>query len=183
VHVVDLDAAMRQGSNRAIIAVLARRLNCQVGGGVRSAANATELLDMGAKRVVIGSALVSGGQIDVPFAESLSRDLGLEHLVFSVDAKKGMLAISGWKETVPISASETVKALDRYCSAFLYTNVDKEGGMEGFPISEAQALRAATGNQLMVGGGINSMKQIQELDRMGVDAVVGMAVYTGKLAI
>ena len=73
--------------------------------------------------------------------------------------------------------------LEAFCSAFLYTNVDKEGSMAGFPIAEAEALRSLTPRQLIVGGGIHSKSQIDDLDALGIDAVVGMAVYTGKIAV
>lgn len=183
IHVVDLDAAMRRGSNRALIAQLAKRLPCQIGGGVRSADSARLLLDLGAKRVVVGSALIAGGRIDSAFVSSLAAKVGSERLVFGVDTKRGRLAIHGWKETVDVTAVDAIVQLDIFCSAFLYTNVDKEGSMTGFPIDEARQLRTATTKELMVGGGIDSLAQVDELHAIGVDAIVGMAVYTGKLAV
>lgn len=181
VHVVDLDAAMGRGSNRAVIARLARQLPCQVGGGVRNTADAKELLAIGAKRVVVGSALITGSQVDTAFAQSLSDAFGAASLVFAVDAKHGQLAIRGWKEVVAITPADAIRQLDNLCSAFLYTNVDKEGLLGGFPIAEARALRALTKNQLIVGGGINSLEQINQLNELGVDAIAGMAVYTGLI--
>ncbi len=182
VHVVDLDAAMDRGSNRAFISRLVDRLPCQVGGGVRNPEDAKELLAIGAKRVVVGSALVANGNIDAAFAQSLAQMFGSEHLVFAVDSKDGRLAIRGWKETVSITAGEAINNLDDYCSAFLYTNVDREGLLGGFPIKEARELRAATNKQLIVGGGINSLEQIAELGSIGVDAIAGMAIYTNAIS-
>ena len=183
VHVVDLDAAMRKGSNRAFIARLARRLPCQVGGGVRNAADAKELLAIGAKRVVVGSALVADAQINTTFAQSLSETFGNESFVFAVDAKHGQLAINGWKDTINIAPAAAIAQLEDFCSAFLYTNVDKEGLLGGFPMDEARLLRTATKKQLIVGGGINSLDQVNQLDSLGVDAIAGMAVYTGAIAV
>ena len=183
VHVVDLDAAMRSGSNRDLIARIVKRLPCQVGGGVRTANDARQLLDLGAQRIVVGSALVTNGSIDRAFAAALAHQLTPQKLVFSLDAKRGALAISGWKETVSIRAVDAIPPLEDYCSAFLYTNVDKEGSMRGFSIEQALPLRAATKRQLIVGGGIDSLAQVEELDSLGVDAVVGMAVYTGRIAV
>ncbi len=182
IHVVDLDAAMGHGSNRAFIARLLNRLPCQVGGGVRSLADAKDLLAIGAKRVVVGSALVANGGIDTDFAQSLALAFGTERLAFAVDSKNGALAIRGWKETVSITSREAVHKLDNFCSAFLYTNVNNEGLLKGFPIEEAQTLRVATKKQLIVGGGINSAHQIAQLDAMGVDSIAGMAIYTNAIA-
>jgi phosphoribosylformimino-5-aminoimidazole carboxamide ribotide isomerase len=181
VHVVDLDAAMERGSNRAFISRLADRLPCQVGGGVRNAADARELLAIGAKRVVVGSALVTSGLIDTSFARSLTQMFGVEKLVFAVDARHGQLAVRGWTETVSVTSREAIYKLEDYCSAFLYTNVDGEGLLGGFPIKEAQSLRAVTKKQLIVGGGINSLDQITQLDTMGIDSIAGMAIYTDTI--
>ena len=182
VHVVDLDAAMDRGSNRAFIAKLVDRLPCQVGGGVRKSEDAKELLAIGAQRVVIGSALVAHGRIDVAFARSLAQSFGNERLVFAVDSKDGHLAVRGWKEKVSITSREAICKLDQFCSAFLYTNVNREGLLGGFPMEEARALRSATNKQLIVGGGINSLHQIAELADIGVDAIAGMAIYTNAIS-
>src|SRR6266478_1429879 len=126
VHIVDLDAAKREGSNREFVSVLAKRLHCQVGGGISSAAIARDALAAGAQRVVIGSALISGERIDTEFAKKLANEIGSERLVFSVDSKDGKLAINGWRATVPITAEAAISTLDPYCESFLYTHVDSE---------------------------------------------------------
>ena len=181
VHIVDLDAAMGKGTNRALISRLANAVTCQIGGGVRTLDDAKELLAIGGRRVVIGSALVRAGKLDATFAASLAQRLGPERLVFALDTKQGLLAISGWKESVPLRALDVIPELQPFCSAFLYTNVDREGTMTGFPMDEARSLRGTTDKQLMVGGGINTNAQIEQLNSIGVDAIVGMAVYTGLI--
>ena len=183
VHVVDLDAAMRAGSNRKVVEQLCKRLPCQVGGGISSADEANAVLAAGAKRVVIGSALVKDEKIDTDFASKLSTAVNKRSLVFSVDTKEGLLALSGWRKTVHITAQEAIKQLEPYCGAFLHTHIDTGAGMGGFPMQEARDLVAVTKKHLMMGGGIRSMEEVQQLDVLGVDAIVGMAIYSGVLAV
>ena len=183
VHVVDLDAAMRAGSNRRIVEELCKKMPCQVGGGIGSADEANAVLGAGAKRVVIGSALVKDEKIDTDFATKLSTAVNRKSLVFSVDTKQGLLALSGWRKTVHITAEEAIRALEPYCGAFLHTHIDTGAGMGGFPMQEARDLVAVTKRHLMMGGGIRSLEEVQELDVLGVDAIVGMAIYSGVLAV
>ncbi|MFZ0635142.1 MAG: HisA/HisF-related TIM barrel protein [Candidatus Acidiferrales bacterium] len=183
IQLIDLDAAMGKAANREQVAYVIDRLPCQVGGGVRSIARAHELLDAGAQRVIIGSALFSGDSIDSAFASLLAHEFGADRLVFSVDSKGGQIAVSGWKKLLPIAPQDAIRALEPYCAAFLYTHVDTEGQMAGFPLPLAQELRSATRRQLIVAGGIRSNKEVDELDALGVDAVVGMAIYTGAFTV
>ncbi len=181
VQLIDLDAAMRQGDNRALIEMICKRLPCQVGGGIRTAQQAKALLDAGAKKVIFGSSLFSEAGINTDFAKEMNAALGEEVLVFSVDTKNGRVAVKGWKENVALTPEEAVTWLEPYCSAFLYTHVDTEGTMQGFPINVAAILRATTARQLIVAGGIRERAEVDALDAMGVDAVAGMAVYSGTM--
>jgi phosphoribosylformimino-5-aminoimidazole carboxamide ribotide isomerase len=184
VQLIDLDAAMRQGDNSALVAQIARRLPCQVGGGIRSAERAGEVLDAGARRVIIGSALFSeDGKVNVEFASTLAAAVGAETLVAGIDTKNGRIAVKGWKAQVALTPDEAIPQLDPHVAAYLYTHVDGEGLMQGFPIDAAARLRGLTARQLIVAGGIRSRQEIDELDAMRVDAVVGMAVYTNLLPV
>lgn len=183
VQVIDLDAAMRQGSNRELIAYFASRLPVQVGGGIRTAADAQAILDTGARAVIIGSALIQNGAPNVQFARELSGVVGTQQLVFSVDSRRGKVAVAGWKESTPLTAMQMTHALEPFCSAFLYTHIDTEGLMQGFPFDVAQQLCSETKRRLIVAGGITTQDEVDALDAIGVDAVVGMAIYTGKLAV
>jgi phosphoribosylformimino-5-aminoimidazole carboxamide ribotide isomerase len=196
VQLIDLDAAMRQGENRALIEAFSKRLPCQVGGGIGSIELAEEMLAAGAKRVILGSALfgveeqldedqIEDNEVDLVrrrFAAELAERVGREKLVFSVDTKQGKVAVKGWRERVDLTPEAAMQALEPYCAAFLYTHVDKEGTMQGFPIEIAQQLRRVTQRQLIVAGGIRDQGEIDALDAMRVDAVAGMAVYLGRLA-
>ena len=181
VQLIDLDAAMGKGSNRALVEQFAARLPCQVGGGIRSIETAEDVLRVGARRIVIGSALVRNGQIDKAFAEELAQQLGRDRLVFAVDSRGGKVAIGGWKQATELSPIEMMQALEPWCAAFLYTHIDTEGLMQGIPFDVVRELRRATTCQLIVAGGISSTAEIEQLDALGVDAVVGMAIYTGQV--
>lgn len=183
VQLIDLDAAMRTGNNAALVQQIARRLPCQVGGGIHSIDRAKEVLDGGARRVIIGSALFSGGSVNTEFAAELANAVGSEHVVAGIDTKNGRIAVKGWKEQVELTPDSAIPQLDPHVSSFLYTHVDGEGLMQGFPIETAARLRKLTGRQLIVAGGIRSQQEVDALDSLGVDAVVGMAVYTELLAV
>ncbi len=181
VQLIDLDAAMGRGNNRELIAMICKRLPCQTGGGIRDVGRASELLALGAKRVIFGSALLKDGDINTALAAEAAETLGIEHLTFAIDSRKGKVAIQGWKESTAVDPKDMVRALDQYCSAFLYTHIDTEGTMTGFPIELAQDLAALTKKQMIVAGGIRSHAEVDQLDAIGIDAVVGMAIYTGAM--
>lgn len=194
VQLIDLDAAKRQGDNRALIEMICRRLPCQVGGGLRTPEDGRRLLDAGAKRVIYGSSLFGpepeGSSasrrhklIRLEFAQQLKAALGEDALCFSVDTKGGKVAVRGWQEQVALTPEEAITWLEDYTSAFLYTHVDVEGTMSGFPTEIAAILRSTTSKQLIVAGGIREATEVEALDAMGVDAVAGMAVYSGVLAV
>ena len=181
VQLIDLDAAMRQGNNRELVRQIAGRLPCQVGGGIRTVQDAQEMLACGAKTVIIGSSLVREGQVDVEFAQALADAIGIDKLVFALDSKGGKVTVAGWKEATPITALDMMRTLEPYCSAFLYTHVDTEGMMKGIPLEVVRELRAATKRRLIAAGGIRSREEVDALDAIRVDAVVGMAIYTGAM--
>jgi len=184
VQLIDLDAAMRQGDNSKLVAQLAKRLPVQAGGGIHSIERAQQVLDAGAKRVIIGSALFSAeGGVNTEFAASLAAAVGAERIVAGIDTKNGKIAVKGWRAQVALTPDDAIPQLDSYAAAFLYTHVDGEGLMQGFPIDTAARLRKLTQRQLIVAGGIRSQLEVDALDALGADAVVGMAVYTNLLAV
>jgi phosphoribosylformimino-5-aminoimidazole carboxamide ribotide isomerase len=184
VQLIDLDAAMRQGDNSALVEQIAKRLPCQVGGGIHSIDRARQVLAAGARRVIVGSALFSAeGAVNAEFAEELAASVGAERVVAGIDTKDGRIAVQGWKAQIELTPDEAIPQLEPQVAAFLYTHVDGEGLMKGFPIEVAARLRKLTGRQLIVAGGIRSQREVDELDALGADAVVGMAVYTELLAV
>jgi phosphoribosylformimino-5-aminoimidazole carboxamide ribotide isomerase len=181
VQLIDLDAALGRGNNRELIAMICKRLPCQTGGGIRDVARGAELLALGARRVIYGSALLKDGSINTRLAAEAAAALGAKQLTFAIDSRKGKVAIQGWKENTSVGPAEMIRALDPYCSAFLYTHIDTEGTMRGFPVDRARELAGLTKKQMIVAGGIRSQAEVDELDAIGVDAVVGMAIYTGAM--
>src|SRR5262245_22652786 len=173
VQVIDLDAAMGSGDNLAIVRHIAPRLACRVGGGIRSAARAQEILAAGARQIIAGSALFKDGQPDLAFARELADAVGAEHVIAAVDSRGGKVVIHGWKAALAVTAVEAVQALEPYCGEFLYTHVDAEGLLQGTDIPAILRVRRATSRRLTAAGGITTRGEIDELDRNGVDAVVG----------
>lgn len=183
VQLIDLDAAMGRGSNAGLVGDLARQLPCQVGGGIRSLEAAASMLELGTQRVIVGSSLIAGGVINIGFARMLAEKCGPEKLVFAADSRGGFVSIKGWKETTAIPTLAFIKALEPFCAAFLYTNIDTEGLLQGIPLDMIRELRAATSRRFIAAGGIRSEEEVETLDKMGVDAVVGMAIYCGMIKV
>jgi len=183
VQIIDLDAAIRQGDNLALVRSLFKRLPCQVGGGIRTAERAQEMLDDGALRVIIGSSLIKDGHIQNKFAEELAGQVGADKLIFAVDSKGGKVAVRGWRQITDVSAAQMMRALESWCDGFLYTHIDTEGLLLGMPLDIVSELRSVTAKRLIVAGGIRTQEEVDRLDVMGVDAVVGMAIYLELLRV
>ncbi|HTW31737.1 MAG TPA: HisA/HisF-related TIM barrel protein [Candidatus Sulfotelmatobacter sp.] len=179
VQVIDLDAARGTGNNRAIVSRIVQRLPSQIGGGIRSLETARESLALGAQRVILGSALLMDGKINAPFAAKLADELGSAALVFALDSRAGRVAIEGWRMSTAVTAFDMICGLEPFCETFLYTHIDTEGLMGGIPLDIVRAIRQATTRRLVVAGGISSQEEIDTLDALGMDAVVGMALYSG----
>ena len=183
VQLIDLDAAKGEGGNTAMVADICKRLPCRVGGGIRSIGRATAVLGDGAHAVIASSALFRNGTVDMEFARALSTAVGAERVIAAVDSRGGHVVIHGWRTVLPMTAVDAVRALEPFCGEFLYTHVDKEGLMQGTDIEAILSVRRATGRRVTAAGGITTWDDIDLLDAHQVDAVVGMAVYTGQLPL
>ena len=181
VQLIDLDAAMGTGDNLALVKTICARLPCRVGGGIRSIERARDVLDAGARAVIVSSAFFRHGRVDTAFAQALADAVGVDRVIGAVDSRGGRVVIHGWKTTLTISAVDAVKTLEPWCGEFLYTHVDTEGLMRGTDMDAILAVRRATSRRLTAAGGITTRDEIDRLDADGVDAVVGMAIYTGRL--
>ena len=183
VQLIDLDAARGRGENTALMTAVCRRLPCRFGGGIRSIEKAESVLAAGAHAVIVSSSLFRDGAVDLDFASRLAEAIGAERVIAAVDSKGGHVAIHGWKTILPVTAVDAVRALEPYCSEFLYTHVDTEGLMQGTDMNAILAVRHATGRRVTAAGGITTWEEIDRLDAQKVDAVVGMAIYTGQLKL
>lgn len=183
IQVIDLDAALGRGSNDAIVEYLAARAATRVGGGVRSLDRARRLLDRGARKVIVGTAAFSPSGIDAAFLAALAAAIGRQRLIVALDSKKGKIVVKGWREATSLSAEQVIQQLEPYCGGFLCTYVDKEGMLEGTDLEWFRRLRRATALELTAAGGITTREEIRELDRLGIHAALGMAIYTGRLSL
>ena len=183
VQLIDLDAAMGRPANDALVRRIAGQLPCQVGGGVRSIDRAQELLDAGARRVILGSSLFNERGVNKARAEVFAQELNADVLIGAVDGRGGKVVIHGWKTPLAISPAEAARALEPYVGGVLYTHVDTEGMMTGLDLDAVRAVQAATKRRLIAAGGIRSREEIDALHALGIDAVVGMAIYTGAIEI
>ncbi len=183
VQVIDLDAAMGKGDNLALVRQIAGSLSCRVGGGIRTVERARDVLSAGASQIIAGSSLFKDGRPDLRFAQELVDAVGRDQVIAAVDSRGGQVVIHGWKTVLPLRAVDAVRALEPYCSEFLYTHVDAEGLMRGTDHEAILAVRQATTRRVTAAGGITTQDEIDRLDAIGVDSVVGMAIYTGALDV
>jgi len=181
VQVIDLDAATGAGDNLVLVRQIASSLSCRVGGGIRSVDRARDVLAAGARQIIAGSSLFKDGRPDLGYAKALADAVGTDSVIAAVDSRGGHVVIHGWKTTLDLTAVEAVHALEPYCGEFLYTHVDTEGLMGGTNMAAIRTVRQATTRRVTAAGGITTQQEIDELEALGVDAVVGMALYTGKL--
>lgn len=183
VQLIDLDAAMGRPANDELVRYIASKLPCQVGGGVRSIDRAQELLDAGARRVILGSSLFNDRGVNKGRAEAFAEVLNPDLLIGAIDSRGGKVVIHGWKTPLTITPEEAARTLEPYVGGFLYTHVDTEGMLTGLNLAAVQSVQAATKRRLIAAGGIRNREEIDTLDALGIDAVVGMAIYTGKIDI
>jgi phosphoribosylformimino-5-aminoimidazole carboxamide ribotide isomerase len=182
-HVIDLDAAMGRGSNARLVRELCRRapMRVRVGGGIRTAARATRLLDAGAEKIIVGSAAFRDGRVNRAFLSRLKARLGRRRIVIAVDTTGGRILIRGWQEKLRLRPEDVFSDLARFASEFLCTYVDAEGTMRGTNLSWFRDLRRATPLPITAAGGIRSQREVKALERLGMNAAVGMALYLDRL--
>ena len=181
VHLVDLDAATGMGENRQIILEIARTLNVpvEVGGGVRSLEAAKTLLEGGVQQVVIGTVAVTNPEI----VDSILESFGMGAVIVSIDARDGLVAVKGWSETSHMHATDlAAKVWAQGVRTLIYTDVTRDGTLEGLDEKPLENIRAAWAGRLLAGGGVASTKDLDLLERIGIEgAIVGRALYEGTL--
>jgi phosphoribosylformimino-5-aminoimidazole carboxamide ribotide isomerase len=186
-HIIDLDAAMGKGDNRELArklcdeAVQRQGKKVRVGGGIRTVRRAEEIMKWGAHQVIIGSAAFKNGKTNAPFLRRLRARVGRSAIVVALDTANGHIAIKGWRERLHLRAEQVMEQLTPFCAAFLCTDVDREGTMRGANLDWFKHLRTATSHPIIAAGGIQAQREIDLLERMGIDAAVGMALYKNRL--
>jgi phosphoribosylformimino-5-aminoimidazole carboxamide ribotide isomerase len=175
IQVIDLDAAMGKGGNSDLVKLLAGRAVTRVGGGVRGAERARALVEQGARKVIVGTAAFT------PVLAEIVKAVGRERLIIALDSRDGRIVVKGWQEATNLTAEEVIRELEPSCSGFLCTYVDKEGMLQGTDLDWFRRLRNATNLEVTAAGGITTLDEVRALLEMGVNAALGMAIYTGLL--
>jgi len=183
IQVIDLNAAMGSGGNLRIVKILCKQFKCRVGGGIRTVEKAGEIIKAGAEKIIIGSSVFKDSKVDVLFLKLLNKKIGKDKIVIAIDSFEGKIVIKGWKKSTGIDTLKVVKELEPYCSEFLYTYVDKEGMMKGTDFATLRKLKQITDVEITAAGGISSLDEIKRLERLKVNSVLGMALYTGKIKL
>jgi phosphoribosylformimino-5-aminoimidazole carboxamide ribotide isomerase len=182
-HLIDLDAALGKSGNDALIRQLCERAQQQygmlvrIGGGIRNLQRATSVANWGAQQIIVGSAAFRGGLINARFLSALVTRVGRNRVVVALDTAKGHIVTHGWRRRSMLRAEDMMGELEKFCSAFLCTDVDREGTMQGANLKWFRKLREATAYPIIAAGGIKSRREIAELQKIGMDAAVGMALY------
>ncbi len=177
IQVIDLDAAMGKGDNASIIEMLASRAKCRVGGGVRTPERAAKLIDLGAHRVIVGTAAFT------PAYSKIVERVKAQNILVALDSLAGKVVVDGWTTTLNTTAQESLAQFSQLCSGFLCTYVDKEGMMQGTDLEWFARLRAATNLAITAAGGVTTLDDVRALLEMNIDVAIGMAIYTGELSL
>ncbi len=182
-HVIDLDAAMRCGSNGGLVRRLCRasKARVHVGGGIRTVARAERMIRWGAAKVIVGSAAFQDGRVNHAFLRALQTAIGRRRVIVALDTEKGSIVIRGWRQRLALSPQAVMPEIEPYCSEFLCTCVDTEGTMRGTDLRWFRSLRKVTRLPITAAGGIRSRAEVRALERLGMNAAIGMALYTDRL--
>jgi len=183
IHVIDLDAALGQGNNDRIVAKICGKMACRVGGGVRNVERVKEVAALGARQIIIGTAAFTKDGIDRKFLAAARRAVGKKRLMVALDTSRSKIVVRGWRSRTGLRAEDVMPELEPFCSGFLCTYVDKEGMMQGTNLRWFRRLREATRLPITAAGGITTAEEVQALEELGMDAAVGMAIYTGKMPL
>jgi phosphoribosylformimino-5-aminoimidazole carboxamide ribonucleotide (ProFAR) isomerase len=187
-HIIDLDAAMNRGNNNALVEALCKRarrmykMRLRVGGGVRTVARAKRLLRCGATQIIIGSAVFSAGLLNLRFLRALNRAIPRGRIVIALDTYRGKISTHGWRRSVSFRPPQVMPALESFCSAFLCSDVDREGTLHGANLDYFASLRSATKHPIIAAGGIRAQREVSALEELNIDAAIGMALYKNLLS-
>jgi phosphoribosyl-ATP pyrophosphohydrolase len=172
IAVIDLDAALGKGSNRQLIEKICKIADVRVGGGIRDVETGKELLKAGAKSLIIGT------KATPEFLKNFPK----EKVMVALDHKNGIVVDQGWENSTGESIYDRARSVEDYCSGFLVTFVEAEGGLGGLPVDKVHEVATKLKRPVTVAGGIASTDEVIAISQIGVDVQVGMALYTGKVS-
>ncbi len=180
-HIVDLDgAAQGMPVNAALIARIraATKMHIEVGGGMRSLEHIQHILEQGIDRVILGTVAITDRAL-------LSQALAAwgERIVVGIDARGGLVSISGWHETSQVKATTLAAELEKAgVQRFVYTDIARDGVLKGPNLEALREMQQATSRPLVAAGGVSALHELQALAVLGVEgAIVGKAIYTGDV--
>jgi phosphoribosylformimino-5-aminoimidazole carboxamide ribonucleotide (ProFAR) isomerase len=156
-------------------------MKVRMGGGIRTVARAVKVAGWKPEQIIVGSAVFHEGKVNLPFLERLVKKLDPARIVIALDTAKGQITTQGWRRTIKFRAEDVMAELQPYCGAFLCTDVDREGTMSGANLKWFRSLRNATDHPVIAAGGIKTRREVSTLEKMGMDAAVGMAMYKNIL--
>ena len=180
-HVVDLDGA-RDGTtaNFDSIAAIAKQggLYIEAGGGIRTEDRIRQYLDLGVGRCILGTVAVK----DFAFTERMARTYS-DQIAVGVDARDGYVAVNGWKEISREKGVDFCRRLrDAGVKTVIYTDISRDGAGQGTNLELYRELSEIEGLEITASGGVSSIEELRELERMGVRAaILGKALYSGRL--
>lgn len=186
-HVIDLDAAMRTGTNEDLVRKLCGkakkdfRMKVRVGGGIRTVRQAKEIAGWGAQQIIVGSAAFRKGKVNTRFLKRLTSRLNRKRIIIALDTFRGKITTHGWRRKLSLRPEEVMPQLETFCAGFLCTDVDREGTMAGGNLQWFRHLRRASSHPMIAAGGITTRREIAALEKMGMDAAAGMAMYKNRL--
>jgi phosphoribosylformimino-5-aminoimidazole carboxamide ribotide isomerase len=180
-HVIDLDGALKTGSNRSIAESIVQKakIPTQIGGGVRSRVDVDRWMKLGVDRVVLGTLAYN----DTSTLHQIISEYGRERIVVATDYKNGKIVTKGWTKQEDLSVLEAIRRLqDSQIRTVLATAVEFDGRAQGPDLVTLRDIRASTNVQILASGGVRTIGDVQELKRVGVEGVViGRALYEGTL--
>lgn len=186
-HVIDLDAAMGKRANDDLVRNLCAKaredfaMKVRVGGGIRTVSRAQEVAGWGPHQMIVGSAVFQSGRVNTTFLEQLAKNVSCEKIIIALDTARGRITIHGWRKRIALQAEKVMTQLEPFCSGFLCTDVDREGTMAGANLEWFRALRDSTSLPIIAAGGIKTRREVVALEKIGMDAAIGMAMYKNKL--
>jgi len=181
--IIDLDAALEIGANEELIGQICQVADCRVGGGIRNLDKARRILELGAEKIIIGTAAWKERRLNLDFLKGLRETLGREKIILALDCSDEQVLIRGWRESTGINIFSLLEEASEFASEFLITCVEKEGCLQGTDLAFYKKIRETCHFPVTAAGGISTIEEIIALTQMNIDVQLGLAIYSGRLKL
>jgi phosphoribosyl-ATP pyrophosphohydrolase/phosphoribosyl-AMP cyclohydrolase len=181
--IIDLDAALEIGANEELIGQICQVADCRVGGGIRNLNKARRILELGAEKIIIGTAAWKERRLNRDFLKDLRETLGREKIILALDCSDEQVLIRGWRESTGINIFSLLEEASEFASEFLITCVEKEGCLQGTDLAFYKKIRETCHFPVTAAGGISTIEEIIALTQMNIDVQLGLAIYSGRLKL